>query len=220
MNQEVANMCRDLQFVHLASWMLNLSLENEGFTTGFLDNLYDANEDHPNTDTTDNGGATYPDQADIDREALTVEIIEDLVPERFLTEHDGNIETLLDSIAPANGDRPAAYDPVRVRAIPQMHQGQMMAAMNAQNYAAFAVAAFRNLPVPNVNTEDPFGDLQDVLDFAGGVGAPPSPNIRAGEGWPNLNPDLQNIGVRYMLAATEIWLDYDQLGSDFLKKGA
>ncbi|KAH7340076.1 hypothetical protein BKA66DRAFT_581139 [Pyrenochaeta sp. MPI-SDFR-AT-0127] len=194
--------------------------EGHRFNAEFLNNLDNSSEDHPNEDTQDDGSSsTYPDQPDIERYSeMTGEIIEDLVPEHFLTTHDGNVRTFLDSIAPQDDIRPVAYDAIRVQTVPHMHHGQMVAAMNAQNYAAFAITAFRNLPIPEVDDEDPYGDLQAAIDFAGGVGAPPSPNIRAGEGWPNLNPDLQTIGVRYMLAATEIWLDYDQLGSDFLKK--
>lgn len=73
--------------------MLNLNLTIEGFTPEFLTNLEAADEDHPNEDTTDDGSSpTYPDQPDIDRDVeISGDIIQDLVPERFLTDVSPNM---------------------------------------------------------------------------------------------------------------------------------
>ncbi|KAH7086976.1 hypothetical protein FB567DRAFT_602539 [Paraphoma chrysanthemicola] len=221
---ELTGEARRAAFVHLASWMLDINLQDEGFSPDFIQLLYATHGGaHPNNNQQDDQTRpTYPEQPDIARNTdITGQIIEDLVPENFLTNQgdDPFLSTLLDELARPGRPRPVAYDIRRVEIVPSMHHGQMIAAMNAQNYAAFAVVAYRNQLVEPVDYNDMDGDIQDAIDFADGVGVPQDPSIRAGEGWPDLNPDLQNVGVRYMLAATEVWLDYDQLGSDFLKKG-
>lgn len=67
--------------------MLGLEIEHEGFSPEFLAQLLDDSVEHPNSNEEDDGSSpTYPEEPDILRyHTLRGQILEDLVPERFLT---------------------------------------------------------------------------------------------------------------------------------------
>ncbi|KAF2120959.1 hypothetical protein BDV96DRAFT_683351 [Lophiotrema nucula] len=198
------------EMVHLASFLLNIDLAAEGFTQPFIDIVNDRVED----------GTGAPEQTDLVADP-NGRLVDDIVPEDYLVagnQQDDRPRQWLAEIRPPNEPSPPpAYDTVRMRIMLHQVHGTQMAAWNADNYAGFAMAAFRDRPIPAFNPSDPYGDLDEALEFAANVEEPPSPNIRAGEGDPAINFELGDIAVRFMLRATEMWVGYDQLGKDFTK---